>query len=391
MKKFIAAFIAIVFMLPFYAAAAESNILDWQQAVNLLDNYNNTLLNMKVNVVNVRKQYINALMNAESIDTKGMTISVMGKEMYILFDENMKMGMTLRKEFFPEQMKLNWEMSDDIYRITRNRMITGLRGMFLSLYSSSKNQDIKMRRYELQKQIHEQNKLKFEKGMISKTDLEESEYNLLAAKAASDSSKRNLENAMRNFNNYVGIDPDIVFEKIVLNEKYEEKRLRNLDYYLERAVTQRHDVILKKKQLALLELKKNIMERFPMNMNVVSIREEYEDLMNEIGELQTRIEIERLNIEKDLKEAYLQTIDTGRKVMEMKKKMDLQRNSLEKTYEMYEKGLIPKTTVDQMQLGYEELELSYLSILFDYNTKLMRLENAAGLGPAYQELSLIHI
>jgi len=390
-KKFIAAFIAIVFMLPFYAAAAESNILDWQQAVNLLDNYNNTLLNMKVNVVNVRKQYINALMNAESIDTKGMTISVMGKEMYILFDENMKMGMTLRKEFFPEQMKLNWEMSDDIYRITRNRMITGLRGMFLSLYSSSKNQDIKMRRYELQKQIHEQNKLKFEKGMISKTDLEESEYNLLAAKAASDSSKRNLENAMRNFNNYVGIDPDIVFEKIVLNEKYEEKRLRNLDYYLERAVTQRHDVILKKKQLALLELKKNIMERFPMNMNVVSIREEYEDLMNEIGELQTRIEIERLNIEKDLKEAYLQTIDTGRKVMEMKKKMDLQRNSLEKTYEMYEKGLIPKTTVDQMQLGYEELELSYLSILFDYNTKLMRLENAAGLGPAYQELSLIHI
>ena len=385
MKKFIAAFIAIVFMLPFYAAAAESNILDWQQAVNLLDNYNNTLLNMKVNVVNVRKQYINALMNAESIDTKGMTISVMGKEMYILFDENMKMGMTLRKEFFPEQMKLNWEMSDDIYRITRNRMITGLRGMFLSLYSSSKNQDIKMRRYELQKQIHEQNKLKFEKGMISKTDLEESEYNLLAAKAASDSSKRNLENAMRNFNNYVGIDPDTVFEKIVLNEKYEEKRLRNLDYYLERAVTQRHDVILKKKQLALLELKKNIMERFPMNMNVVSIREEYEDLMNEIGELQTRIEIERLNIEKDLKEAYLQTIDTGRKVMEMKKKMDLQRNSLEKTYEMYEKGLIPKTTVDQMQLGYEELELSYLSILFDYNTKLMRLENAAGLGPAYQE------
>jgi len=384
-KKFIAAFIAIVFMLPFYAAAAESNILDWQQAVNLLDNYNNTLLNMKVNVVNVRKQYINALMNAESIDTKGMTISVMDKEMYILFDENMKMGMTLRKEFFPEQMKLNWEMSDDIYRITRNRMITGLRGMFLSLYSSSKNQDIKMRRYELQKQIHEQNKLKFEKGMISKTDLEESEYNLLAAKAASDSSKRNLENAMRNFNNYVGIDPDIVFEKIVLNEKYEEKRLRNLDYYLERAVTQRHDVILKKKQLALLELKKDIMERFPMNMNVVSIREEYEDLMNEIGELQTRIEIERLNIEKDLKEAYLQTIDTGRKVMEMKKMMDLQRNSLEKTYEMYEKGLIPKTTVDQMQLGYEELELSYLSILFDYNTKLMRLENAAGLGPAYQE------
>lgn len=385
MKKFIAAFIAIVFMLPFYAAAAESNILDWQQAVNLLDNYNNTLLNMKVNVVNVRKQYINALMNAESIDTKGMTISVMGKEMYILFDENMKMGMTLRKEFFPEQMKLNWEMSDDIYRITRNRMITELRGMFLSLYSSSKNQDIKMRRYELQKQIHEQNKLKFEKGMISKTDLEESEYNLLAAKAASDSSKRNLENAMRNFNNYVGIDPDTVFEKIVLNEKYEEKRLRNLDYYLERAVTQRHDVILKKKQLALLELKKDIMERFPMNMNVVSIREEYEDLMNEIGELQTRIEIERLNIEKDLKEAYLQTIDTGRKVMEMKKMMDLQRNSLEKTYEMYEKGLIPKTTVDQMQLGYEELELSYLSILFDYNTKLMRLENAAGLGPAYQE------
>lgn len=385
MKKFIAAFIAIVFMLPFYAAAAESNILDWQQAVNLLDNYNNTLLNMKVNVVNVRKQYINALMNAESIDTKGMTISVMGKEMYILFDENMKMGMTLRKEFFPEQMKLNWEMSDDIYRITRNRMITGLRGMFLSLYSSSKNQDIKMRRYELQKQIHEQNKLKFEKGMISKTDLEESEYNLLAAKAASDSSKRNLENAMRNFNNYVGIDPDTVFEKIVLNEKYEEKRIRNLDYYLERAVTQRHDVILKKKQLALLELKKDIMERFPMNMNVVSIREEYEDLMNEIGELQTRIEIERLNIEKDLKEAYLQTIDTGRKVMEMKKMMDLQRNSLEKTYEMYEKGLIPKTTVDQMQLGYEELELSYLSILFDYNTKLMRLENAAGLGPAYQE------
>jgi len=384
-KKILAAFLVIMYLFSSHAQAADKNILDWQKAIGYLDQYNNTLLNMNENTATARKQYSYALMNAESIDVKGMTITVMGREMYIDFDDRMEMAMVQRKELYPEQVKLNWEMSDDIYRITRNRMITGLRGMFLSLYSSSKNQDIKMRRYELQKQIHEQNKLKFEKGMISKTDLEESEYNLLAAKAASDSSKRNLENAMRNFNNYVGIDPDIVFEKIVLNEKYEEKRLRNLDYYLERAVTQRHDVILKKKQLALLELKKDIMERFPMNMNVVSIREEYEDLMNEIGELQTRIEIERLNIEKDLKEAYLQTIDTGRKVMEMKKKMDLQRNSLEKTYEMYEKGLIPKTTVDQMQLGYEELELSYLSILFDYNTKLMRLENAAGLGPAYQE------
>lgn len=385
MKKFIAAFIAIVFMLPFYAAAAESNILDWQQAVNLLDNYNNTLLNMKVNVVNVRKQYINALMNAESIDVKGMTITVMGREMYIDFDDRMEMAMVQRKELYPEQVKLNWEMSRDLYTITRNRMIVGLRSLYFSLFSAMKDQDIKTRKLELQESIHNQNVLRFGKGMISGIGLEESEYSLLAAKAAADASARNLENMMRSFNAYVGIEPGTVFDEVILNEKFDESRLRKLEFYLERAPARRYDITVKRKQLALMEKQKEIMERYPLNMNTVSIRREYEELSGEIDDLKTLIEIERLNIEKGIREAYIEVVNAGKKVKEMEQLVDLQKSSLEKINARYERGLVPKTVADQAQLSCEELELGYLAALFDYNTKLMKLENAAGIGPAYQE------
>jgi outer membrane protein TolC len=120
-------------------------------------------------------------------------------------------------------------------------------------------------------------------------------------------------------------------------------------------------------------------------MNAVSIRREYEELSGEIDDLKTLIEIERLNIEKGIREAYIEVINAGRKVKEMEQLVDLQKSSLEKINARYERGLVPKTVADQVQLSCEELELGYLAALFDCNTKLMKLENAAGIGPAYQE------
>lgn len=385
MKKILAAFLVIMYLFSSHAQAADKNILDWQKAIGYLDQYNNTLLNMNENTATARKQYSYALMNAESIDVKGMTITVMGREMYIDFDDRMEMAMVQRKELYPEQVKLNWEMSRDLYTITRNRMIVGLRGLYFSLYSAMKDQDIKTRKLELQESIHNQNVLRYGKGMISGIGLEESEYSLLAAKAAADASARNLENMMRSFNAYVGIEPGTVFDEVILNEKFDESRLRKLEFYLERAPARRYDITVKRKQLALMEKQKEIMERYPLNMNTVSIRREYEELSGEIDDLKTLIEIERLNIEKGIREAYIEVVNAGKKVKEMEQLVDLQKSSLEKINARYERGLVPKTVADQAQLSCEELELGYLAALIDYNTKLMKLENAAGIGPAYQE------
>ncbi len=383
-KRSVTIILFVVFLFSSHTLAADTDYINWQRAVLYLDRNNNVLLNAKESVTDAWKLYNYAAMNAENIDTLGMSISFMGNERYIVYDSGMRMLMTQQKEIIPEQMKLNWEMARNNSEITRNSMIIGLRSLYIGLYNADRDCDLKTRKFELQQNIHKQNKIKYQCGLISYIELAESEYYLLAAEATAKVSKRYLENTQRSFNAYLGVEPNIIYDKILFSESYEENRLKHLNYYLEMSANQRFEIVSKQKQLEILEKRKIIIDEFPLSMNIVSIRKDYEDLLNSIEQSSIYLEAERIAVEKGIKEAYIEVLNSEKNISSMKNMMDLQNSNLESMQARYDAGMISKIVLDQTKIAYEEIEIIYFNTLYDYNTKLMKLEYASGIGPAYQ-------
>jgi hypothetical protein len=219
--------------------------------------------------------------------------------------------------------------------------------------------------------------------MITDIDLTNSEYDLQKAKAEAYASERSYENMLRSFNAYIGTSIDVQYGEIKFDEVYDEKRLKDINYYLERAQIYRFDFTSIKKQLSLLEKKKTIMDNYPLSLNTVDARKDYENNLAEIDKSEKKLDVKKLDLEMEIKDSYIETVSAKKDVINMKKVLDIQRSSLQKTKKMYDMGMVSKTVMDQAQLGYDELESNYNAVLFDYNTKLMKLEFQSGTGLAF--------
>lgn len=381
MKK-LAALMTIATLLisiPIAVQAQGGNVLTWQRASALLRLNNHTIEDLAEAEQKSRKQYEDAVKESAKIDTKGRTIYILDQEIRIAYDDATQMMMTQQKELYPEQMRFYWNVSQDTRKRTENSLTIGLRNLYLALCNADRNLKIKEMRYQLAESIHKQYQTRFEKGMITDIDLLESEYDLLKAKTELDAARRNRENALRSFNLFLCMDIYTDYDAIEPESDYYTK-LRDYDYYLDRAFDFRAEIRQAEKQLELLEKKKEIMERFPLGMNTVSIRKDYNNLLLDIEIQKVRLEQVKLDVEVQLKEAYTEASAAVRNTENMKKLLEIQESNINKMRQMYEKGLISKTMLDQAEISFFEFRGSYDMALFDCNTKLLRLIYISGTG-----------
>lgn len=382
-QKVLVILLLFIFLFTTYSVAGIDNKISWQMAVVKLDRKNGTLLNMVDSERIAKRQYNDSLKRAEAINTSGTTINIMGTEKFISYDPHTKMLMTLQKEFMPEQMRVSYESARDSMRLTRNRLIIGLRDIYLGLYSAKNDMTIRQKKYELAQKMFEQDEIRFERGMISETGLAESDYNRLKAKAELEASKRNYDNMLRSFITYTGIESDTTFDEIIYDEQYNEKRLKQSDYYTKKALQSRMEITSLENQIMLLEKKTEIMDRIPQSLNITATRNDYKTAIADLEQLKVKIEAVRLEVEEGINEAYIMAADSEKKIIGMKKMLDLQKSNLESMKKRYQTGLISKIALDQAQISYEEFKNSYDYALYNHNTTLMKLEFTAGIGPAF--------
>ena len=381
MKKLTALLIitAILLSTPSYLLAENENVLTWQKAYTLLNKNSSVLSDLSEAEQERRKQYEEASAEAKNIDTKGRTINILGNEIRIGYDEATQMLMTQQKELYPEQMRFYWNVSQDTLKRTANSLVISLRSLYLGMYNAHINVKIKERKYEIARNLNDQNKLRLEKGMISELDALESAYNLDRAKAELEAAKRNRENILRSLNLFLNQEISTDYDDIMPESQYYTS-LRGFDYYLERALTYRAEIKQAEKQLVLLKKKKDIMERFPLSMNTISIRKDYNNLLLDIEIQEAKLEQAMIDIEAEVKEAYVEAASAVKNMENMKKLFEIQKSNIEKIRKMYEKGMISKTALDQAEISHQEFCSSYDMTLFDCNTKLMKLIFKSGTG-----------
>jgi outer membrane protein TolC len=374
---------AIMLMLPAQALADSKGPLSYERSVSLLNLNNGTLKKLQRAENDAKKQYQSNLLDAGNIDVNGFTTTFNDKDYYINYDSETRLMMTKMKEIGPEQSKFSLEVAQANRLITQNTLKTTLRGIFLGLYSAQNDLQLKQKQLALMTGINKQDLLKMKNGMITELDLEESNYNLLKAQKNIDIANRSYENAVRSFNQFVGLPSKTGFTNIVYEETLARPEFKSVEVYIKKALENRFDLTSIQKQIALREHDRKLTDTGTGNKVTTTGQNTYESLLNDIESLKVDLEGMKLSITDEIKNAYVDVVSAGKGLDSMNNTVKLQRRNFEKMQARYKAGMISKNVLSQTELGLIQTENGYKSMLFDYNTKVTRFNNATGIGPGY--------
>ena len=384
MKRLIAiTMTAVILMLPTQALAEEKGSLSYERSIALLDLNSSTLKKLQRAESDALRQYKSNVQSAEIIDVNGFTAKFDDKEIYIPYDPETKLRMTKVKELYPEQMKFSWEVSRDNHILTTNLLNAVLRGVFFGVYNAQADLQVKQKQLGYATEISLQDKLKLKNGMITDLGLQESEYNLLKAQKGADAAKRNYDNAVRSFNQFVGLSSKNQFTQAIYEDILAHPKWKSVDYYIETALANRFDIVSIRKQIALKEQEKKIIESGYAYKTGTTAQDEYERLLNDLEQLNMDLEGMGLSITNEMKNAYVDVISTGKGVDNLNNTLKLQRSNYANAQARYKAGMISKNILAQAELGLLQVENGYKAALYDYNTRIMRFNNATGIGPGY--------
>lgn len=384
MKRLVCSILtAVVLLLPVQATAEAVGTLTYDRAVALMNLNNGTLNSLERAENDAREDYESNAREAEKIDTEGFTVNFGGKDYYMYYDPETKVYMKKAKELYPEQFKLIWETAVKRKDITATTLKTTLRGIFFGVYSANNDIVLKQKQLDLAVKVNSQDKLKLKRGLITSLDMQESGYNLKKAQNSLAAAKRNYENAVRSLNEFIGISAKTRYTDMIYEEEYSEQSWKSVDYYIEQALANRFDIVSLHRQLALKEKDKTITESSYVYKNSTTSQNEYESLLYDIEQLNLDIETTKLSISNEIKNAYVDVIKAEKNVTSISNTLKLQQSNYSKMQARYKSGMISANMLEQAEIGLLQVENGYKATLYDYNTKIIRFNNATGIGPGY--------
>jgi len=384
LKKIISiALIVSMFGILAQANGETGNIITYDKAKEVMLSNNRTLKSLAIEERKMFLNYNSIVQGTKNLKTDGVTFKFGGREFFFEYDDNTKLSLTLAKEYTPAELKYYWNKMIINKTITEKSLYLNMRDLYLGLMKSDKDYKLAQKKYQLAESKHRINKLKFEQGLITRQDLDESEYELLKAEKSVEEAKRNRENTVRSMNSILGADISTEYEEVIFDELKRNITLKPLEYYIEKALAERYEIKSIEEELRLKELKKGIIEKSKLFKKNYNIMEQYEDLELEIETLKVKMEKARFDIENDIKKAYIEIKNDLNTIESTIETIKMQKRNLDKMKQQYERGFISKIVLDEMEIGIEELENMKEYVIYSYNTKIMKLEEAAGLGPAY--------
>ena len=360
-----------------------SNVITYDKAKTAMIENNRTLKKLGFEERKMFLNYNSAVQNTKNLRTDGVVYKFGKMEFFYSFDDYLRLDLTVMKEHMPEELKYYWGMMGNNKTVTEKTLALGLRDLYLGLMKSDKDIEIVNRKFGLAKNKHDINQLKFDQGLITKQDLEESEYEQLKAEKAVDEAIRNRENMMRSLNSMLGVEISTVYETVKFDEFTRDLTFKPLEYYIENALNERLEIKNIEEEIRLKELKKGIFTSSRLFGKSYSLEDQYEDLVLEIEVLKVKLEKTKFDIENEIKKAYIEINEDLHNLESTTETIKMQKRTLDKLKTQYDGGFIAKIVLDEMEIGIDEIENAKELVIYSYNTKIMKLEEAAGLGPAY--------
>lgn len=377
-------------LMPLYAEVEESDIkvkeksiMSYDVAKDMLIENNSTLKEKQLQERKTFYGYSNTVQTSRGINTEGRNVNMFGMDFFISYPDDVQMLLTMQKEFMPFVQRFGWQMSLKEKELTENALVLALRDLYLGLYSTSKNCDILEKKLELENKKYNANKIRFENGLISEIESEESQYQFLKAQKNLESAKRDFENMRRNFNSFLGVPIDTEYDELLFEELKRDVRIQPLEYYLEKALENRLEVIVLEGQIEMTELQISIYEKNRVNETYTNVQKDYNEALRQLENLKAQLEQTKIDIENEIKSAYIEIKKEGYNLQSLNDTLNMQEKNYQRLQNQFEQGFIAKLIIDEVKMGLEELKNGIDLAMYVYNTKIMKLEEAAGLGPAF--------
>lgn len=383
MKKVISICVVVFILLNSVATfAADQSIISYKTALQRTLENNWELKRIKYAEYQANQQYKDAQKFADEISINAI------KEYYATIpdkslDEYTEMQILKQRDLVPKQVQYNITQAQDQYKVTEKSLSNGLRGLYLNALSTDFTVQTNNKRLALAEKRYRQDKVKFQQGNISQLDIEQSEYNYLKAQQAVADSARRRENAIRNLNQFIGEPINRMYDKVVFDDGFDYKKLQRLDFYVEKALKERVDISDIEAQIQLKKLEMSIMEKNDVHKIYRAGRSEYSNLQSEVESLQLKLQQTRIDIEKNIKDAYIDIQKDLSTIKGLESTLESQKKLLNKMREQWKLGVLTESSIEDMEINIEEGEYNLLLAIYNCNTKYQQLENAAGYGPAY--------
>ncbi|AUG56610.1 MAG TPA: TolC family protein [Ruminiclostridium sp.] len=363
----------------------EKNIISYDIAKDILIENNRTLKEKQLQERKTFYGYSNTVQISRGINTEGRSVNVFGMEFFFYYPDDVQMLLTMQKEFMPFAQRFAWQMSQKEKELTENILILALRDLYLGLYSTWRNCDILKKKLNLESKKHNANKVRFENGLISNIEFEESQYRFLKTQKDFENAQRDFENMRRNFNSFLGVPIDTEYDELLFEELKRDVKIQPLEYYLEKALENRLEIVVLEGQIEMAELQISIYEKNRVNETYTKVRKEYNEALRQLENLKIQLEQAKIDIESEIKSAYVEVKKEGYNLQSLNDTLNMQLKNYERLQGQFEQGFIAKLVMDEVEIGLEELRNGIDLVMYAYNTKIMKLEEAAGLGPAFQE------
>lgn len=363
----------------------EKNIMSYDIAKDILIENNRTLEEKRLQERKSFYGYSNTVQTSRGINTEGRNINMFGMDFFISYPDDVQMLLTMQKEFMPFVQRFTWQMSLKEKELSENILILTLRDLYLGLYSTSRNCEILKKKLELEDKKNNANKVRFEHGLISNIELKESRYNYLKAQKAFESAQREFENMKRNFNLFLGVPIDTEYDELLFEELKRDVKIKPIEYYLERALENRLEKTVLESQIEMTEFQISIYEKNRVYETYTKVRKDYNEALRQLENLKIQLEQIKTDIENEIKSAYIEVKKEEYNLQSINDTLNMQLKNYERLQSQFEQGFIAKLVMDEVKIGLEELRNGRDLAMYVYNTKIMKLEEASGIGPSFQE------
>lgn len=254
--------------------------------------------------------------------------------------------------------------------------ISGVEQLYSSLLSLNSFYNLQASNYNLKKRIMDYTRGKYNLGLVSEMDYKKAVNDFKVAELEKNQMERKMDSLEMMLKQMVGID---LSRSIALSDEMDtDQSLRELDYYINQALTNRNEILTAQINT---EDKENTMKYVKQYLSVESPT--FGIAEDELNKQNLSTEITQNSIIKEIRAAYT---DVSNKKADMQIALqDLKntKNSLSNMQKYFDLGFITEDQID----GYKILELqkesNYLTAKMNFTDSIRSLNSAIEIGPAY--------
>ncbi|WP_041749690.1 TolC family protein [Brevibacillus brevis] len=215
-------------------------------------------------------------------------------------------------------------------------------------------------------------KAAFDVGTNAKTDVLEAEMGVAGAKAELTNAENNLEIAVMNLNDFLGVDLQKEWKIVSANKKMAPISITMKDAEKE-ALSKRLEITKAEEELKLAELNVKLIAEYTAASTLSG-----QEARNNVEKSKIAIDEAKRTVSKDVAQAYL-NLNAAREAIDFQKAA---KDSAAESYRLknlrYENGLATTLEVIQSEETLSTRENAYQKAILSYNLAVVNFENALG-------------